>query len=80
MVSPREITVLTTCSSVMSFLMLIGAVVFHLMGMKDGGLLLLMALPFNFITMSVAMFGRGLKAQSERFDRLEAQVFGRPQA
>jgi hypothetical protein len=30
--------------------------------------------------MSASMFGRGLKVQSERFDRLEAQVFGRPQA
>jgi hypothetical protein len=80
MFSPRHFVILSlTCFGV-SFSLLIIGMVFHAIGMRDTNYLMLGGFPFNFIGILAMWVSRILKEQTERLDRLEAQLLARAQA
>jgi hypothetical protein len=80
MISPRQYIVLSITCFAVSFSLLIAGFVFQVMGMGGSNPLMLAGFPFNFIGILAMWFSQSLKLQSERLDRLEAQLLARTQA
>jgi sulfite exporter TauE/SafE len=79
MISHRQFIVLSLTSFGVSFSLLIAGIVFQIMGTGGSNSLMLAGFPFNFIGILAMWFGLSLKQQSERLDRLEAQLLARAQ-
>ena len=80
MINHRQFIVLSITSFAVSFSLLIAGFVFQIMSMGGSNSLMLAGFPFNFIGILAMWFSQILKQQSERLDRLEAQLLARAQA
>jgi hypothetical protein len=79
-VKPCDFVVLSVAAFVMGFILLIGALVFQLKGVTGSSVLTLIGLAFNYIGVIAAWSCRNLKAQTERFERLESQLSAQQRA
>ena len=80
MIGYRHIVGIVIASFVMSFIFLGSGVLLQLSGSHSSNNFIMLSLPFNYIGVLAAWLSRLVKQQSDRLDRIEAQMRERTSA